>query len=217
MTMKKKSNAKSNISETTGGAAAVAVAVAVETPGGAAALKAGDGTSLRRKRGKTTRTAAASAKGAAAPKGSSRRRKASSASQDVRQEDGKTEGQKKRGERNRELGARGEEAAVRFLKRHDYEIIERNWTCPAGEADIIAMDEDAIVFVEVKTRRSTDMGLPSEAVDAKKRERYERIAAMFLAHYDVVDVQVRFDIISIVVVSPDRAMIRHHINAFGVA
>ena len=40
---------------------------------------------------------------------------------------------------------------------------------------------------------------------------------MFLAHYDVVDVQVRFDIISIVVVSPDRAMIRHHINAFGVA
>ncbi len=215
--MKKKSNAKSNIAETAGGAAAVAVAVAVETPGGPAALNAGDGTSSRRKRGKATRTAGTSAKGAAAPKGSSRRRKASSTSQDVRQDHEKAGGQKKRGELNRELGARGEEAAVRFLERHDYEIIERNWTCPAGEADIIAMDEDAIVFVEVKTRRSTDMGLPSEAVDAKKRERYERIAAMFLAHYDVVDVQVRFDIISIVVVSPDRAMIRHHINAFGVA
>ena len=217
MTMKKKSNANSNPIEAVGGAAAVAVAVAVEAPGGVTAPTADERASSRRKRGKTARSAGASAKGAAAPKGSSRRRKASSASQDARRDGEKAGGQKKRGERNRELGARGEEAAVRFLERHDYEIIERNWTCPAGEADIIAMDDDAVVFVEVKTRRSTDMGLPSEAVDAKKRERYERIAAMFLAHYDVVDVQVRFDIISIVVVSPDRAMIRHHINAFGVA
>jgi putative endonuclease len=124
---------------------------------------------------------------------------------------------KKRGELNKELGRRGEAAAVRFLERHDYEIIDRNWTCPAGEADIIALDDDAVVFVEVKTRSSTEMGFPSDAVDAKKREKYEKIAAMFLMNYDVIDVQVRFDIISIVVVSPDRALIRHHINAWGVA
>ncbi|WP_146001841.1 hypothetical protein [Eggerthella timonensis] len=47
------------------------------------------------------------------------------------------------------------------------------------------------------------------------RDRYERIAALFLQGYDVVDVPVRFDIVSIVVIAPDRAMIRHHINAFG--
>lgn len=119
------------------------------------------------------------------------------------------------GERNVDLGRRGEDAAARFLDRHGYEIVERNWRCAAGEADIIARDEDAVVFVEVKTRSSCDCGMPAEAVDEAKRDRYERIAALFLQGYDVVDVPVRFDIVSIVVFAPDRAMIRHHIDAFG--
>ncbi|WP_420870335.1 YraN family protein, partial [Eggerthella sinensis] len=119
------------------------------------------------------------------------------------------------GLRNADLGRRGEDAAARFLDRRGYEIVERNWTCAAGEADIVARDEETVVFVEVKTRSSCERGLPSEAVDAEKRERYERIAALFLQGYDVVDVPVRFDIISLVVIGPDRAMIRHHINAFS--
>ena len=53
------------------------------------------------------------------------------------------------------------------------------------------------------------------AKDEAKRDRYERIAALFLQGFDVVDVPVRFDIVSIVAISPDRAMIRHHINAFS--
>lgn len=118
------------------------------------------------------------------------------------------------GKRNAELGRRGEDAAARFLYRRGYEIVERNWTCPAGEADIVARDGETVVFVEVKTRSSCEKGLPSEAVDAEKRERYERIAALFLQGFDVVDVPVRFDIVSIVVIAPDRALIRHHINAF---
>lgn len=116
---------------------------------------------------------------------------------------------------NAKIGQRGEDAAARFLDRRGYEIIERNWTCTAGEADIIARDGETVVFVEVKTRTNCDKGLPAEAVDEAKRTRYERIAAQFLSGYDVVDVPVRFDIISLVVVAPDRAMIRHHINAFS--
>lgn len=116
---------------------------------------------------------------------------------------------------NIELGRRGEEAAARFLYRRGYEIVERNWKCSAGEADIIARDGEWVVFVEVKTRSSCETGMPSEAVDDKKRDRYERIAALFLKDYDAVDVPVRFDIVSIVVLSSDRAMIRHHINAFS--
>lgn len=119
------------------------------------------------------------------------------------------------GRRNQELGRRGEDAAARFLDRLGYEIVERNWTCAAGEADIIARDGDSVVFVEVKTRSSCDYGMPAEAVDEAKRDRYERIAALFLQGFDVVDVPVRFDIVSIVAISPDRAMIRHHINAFS--
>ena len=121
------------------------------------------------------------------------------------------------GERNAELGRRGEDAAARFLDRRGYEIVERNWTCAAGEADIVARDGETGVFVEVKTRSSCDKGMPSEAVDAAKRERYERIAALFLQGFDAVDVPVRFDIVSIVAIAPDRALVRHHIDAFGAA
>lgn len=115
---------------------------------------------------------------------------------------------------NLSLGRKGEEAAARFLRRHGYEILERNWTCSAGEVDIIARDGAAVVFVEVKTRSHCDNGFPSEAVNDKKRKRYECIAAQFLQDFEAVDVSVRFDVVAIVVISPDRAMIRHHINAF---
>lgn len=118
------------------------------------------------------------------------------------------------GERNAELGRRGEDAAARFLERRGYEIVARNWTCVAGEADIVARDREWVVFVEVKTRSNCDYGQPSEAVNADKRERYERIAACFLADYDVVDVPLRFDVVSVVAVGPDRAMISHYLDAF---
>ncbi len=49
------------------------------------------------------------------------------------------------------LSIRGEEAAVRFLERRGYWILDRNWSCFAGEADIVARDGDTLVFVEVKT------------------------------------------------------------------
>lgn len=127
-----------------------------------------------------------------------------------------TDSKRKANRHNVELGKRGEDAAVRFLNRRGYDIVERNWTCLAGEADIIARDGDAVVFVEVKTRSSCEKGFPSEAVDANKRERYERIAALFLQNFEVSNVAVRFDIISIVLIAPDRALIRHHINAFSV-
>lgn len=125
-------------------------------------------------------------------------------------------GKEKRGVRNKELGKRGERAAARFLEHRGYKVIARNWSCLAGEADIIARDQDALVFVEVKTRSNIEKGLPEEAVTKEKRSRYERIAAFFLADFPEVDIPIRFDIISILVVQEDKALIRHHINAFGV-
>lgn len=128
--------------------------------------------------------------------------------------DGDPSATKGQGSRNRELGRKGEDAAERYLAHRGYEILERNWTCFAGEADIIAKDGRCLVFVEVKTRRNTDKGFPSEAVNAKKRERYERIALAYAADFGEADLQVRFDVISIVVIGRDKAMIRHHLNAF---
>lgn len=119
------------------------------------------------------------------------------------------------GVRNKELGRKGEEAAARFLYRRGYEILERNWTCYAGEADIIAEDNGTLVFVEVKTRRDCQKGFPSEAVTKSKRDKYERIALAFLSECDVVDAPVRFDVVALVVVGRGKALIRHHMNAFS--
>lgn len=121
----------------------------------------------------------------------------------------------KKGRRNKELGRRGEEAAACYLERRGYDILERNWTCVAGEADLIATDGNYLVFVEVKTRSGTERGFPAEAVDAKKREKYERIAAIYLQHCPIADICVRFDVVSIISYGNDRAFIRHHINAFA--
>lgn len=118
---------------------------------------------------------------------------------------------------NKELGARGEEAAARFLANRGYEILDRNWTCAAGEADIVARDANVIVFVEVKTRSDASMGFPAEAVTAKKRQRYERIACLYLERHAFTEMLVRFDVISLVAIAPDRALVRHHINAWSEA
>ncbi len=126
------------------------------------------------------------------------------------------DGGKPIGVRNKELGARGESAAARYLRLCGYEILERNWECPAGEADIIARDGDTLVFVEVKTRTSFKKGFPSEAVGPKKRARYEKIAIWYLREYDEVDIHVRFDVIAIVVIAEDRGLIKHYVDAFGV-
>ncbi len=116
----------------------------------------------------------------------------------------------------KELGRQGEEAACRYLKLKDYELLERNWKCIFGEADIIALDEDEIVFVEVKTRVSGRAGLPEDSITASKRRRYEKIATEYLRQLDSLgDRGVRFDVIAMNVLSDDRAFLRHHVNAFG--
>ena len=118
--------------------------------------------------------------------------------------------------KNKILGERGEKCAALYLQRHNFSIIETNWRCKFGEADIIAIDEGDLVFVEVKTRSSGDQGFPSEAVDKKKRDKYEKIALCYLERTDYSDMPVRFDVVSVVRVDENRALLRHHVNAFGV-
>lgn len=116
----------------------------------------------------------------------------------------------------KELGRMGECAARIFLERKGYEILETNWTCFAGEADIIALDEDVLCFVEVKTRRDPSKGFPSETITKKKRQRYEKIAACYLADYGGGDIQVRFDFIGIMALGCDRVFLKMIKNAFSV-
>ena len=62
------------------------------------------------------------------------------------------------------LGERGERFAARYLRQHGYKILVRRFKTRAGEIDIVCRHKDWLVFVEVKTRKNDDYGLPSEAV-----------------------------------------------------
>lgn len=108
------------------------------------------------------------------------------------------------------------EAASRYLGHRGYTVLETDWTCPAGTADIVAKDGDILVFADVSSRNSAECGFPSESRSKKVRTQRENIAIAWLAeHQDAVNETVRFDNLALLVVDSERAFIRHHINALG--
>lgn len=119
---------------------------------------------------------------------------------------------------SKQLGNVGEAIAAIYLKEHGYDILERSYRCAEGEADLIAHDsvEDVIVLVEVKTRRVRyldDCEFPEEAVNAKKRRRYRRIAANYIMDRFPISA-IRFDVVAVSVASGHLAGIRHMVGAF---
>jgi len=116
-----------------------------------------------------------------------------------------------------EVAQRGEDAAAAFLQRVGMQIEARNWRCPAGEVDIVARDGDELVFVEVKTRRSEKAGSAEEAVSPTKQRRIVRLAGTYVSALGAQPAGgVRFDVVAIRVIAPDRALLRHHRAAFQV-
>ena len=97
----------------------------------------------------------------------------------------------------RELGIDGERAAERFLRRLGYTIVERNYRCPLGEIDLVALDRRTIVFVEVKTLRRAGAASPFDAVDARKQRQIARAAEHDLAARRLHDRDVRFDVVGV--------------------
>ena len=97
----------------------------------------------------------------------------------------------------KELGKKGEEIALRFLKKHGYRILERNYACKMGEVDIIAKEKDTLVFVEVKTRTSTEFGPPQLAVNSSKQRQLSKVALTYLREKRLEDMKARFDVVAI--------------------
>lgn len=95
------------------------------------------------------------------------------------------------------LGAAGERAAERFLRRQRYTIVERNYRTPAGEIDLIALDGPTVVFIEVKTRTGSVYGSPFDAVDAHKQRQIIRAARHFLSAKRLLDRPARFDVVGV--------------------
>ena len=97
----------------------------------------------------------------------------------------------------KELGKKGEEVALRFLKKNGYKIIEKNYVCKMGEMDIIAREKDTLVFVEVKTRTSMVFGPPQLAVNSTKQMQLSKVALYFLKEKRLEEVKARFDVVAV--------------------
>jgi putative endonuclease len=109
-------------------------------------------------------------------------------------------------------GKEGENLAVEFLKAKGYKILATNWHFGKMEIDIVAQDNDFIVFVEVKTRHSTLYGEPENAVNRDKQRFLVRAAQAFI-EIKKIEWEARFDIISVIFSSTGHN-INHIPNAF---
>ena len=95
------------------------------------------------------------------------------------------------------LGREGEDLTCKYLKKHKYKILKRNFKTPYGEADIVAKSPDGyICLVEVKARESDAFGLPTEAVDREKQRRYRMMAKFYCAMVRE-EVPIRYDVSSV--------------------
>ena len=94
----------------------------------------------------------------------------------------------------KEIGDAGESLACEVLCRQGYRILCRNYRCPYGEVDIIAVKRGKLIFAEVKTRLSDGFGAGRDSVGNTKRSRIRKSAGYFLTHskghYDSVGFQV---------------------------
>ncbi len=97
------------------------------------------------------------------------------------------------------LGARGEKAAAKYLRRHGYKILLRNFRSGKAEVDIVARQKDWLVFVEVKTRKTEEFGLPSEAVQRDKQRNLSKAALDYLRLLGNPRIRFRFDIVEVVI------------------
>ncbi|WP_261164159.1 YraN family protein [Microbacterium sp. Marseille-Q6965] len=113
--------------------------------------------------------------------------------------------------RKDELGRAGEDRAADHLRSRGYEILDRNWRCDQGELDIVALGDDGVVAVEVKTRSGTRFGHPFEAVDERKLRRLWRLAyAWRRAHPELArGRRLCVDVIALIGPDPAVALLEH--------
>ena len=95
------------------------------------------------------------------------------------------------------IGYVGEHVASNFLTKHGYSIMNTNWRAGHLEIDIIAKKDKFIVFVEVKTRSGTYFQQPFQAVNKRKQQFIIKAANVYIEKFEI-DLEARFDIISIV-------------------
>ena len=120
--------------------------------------------------------------------------------------------------KRQETGILGEKLAAGFLQKQGYHILQTNYRCPEGEVDIVARYKDRLVFVEVRTKRSSEFGSPEESITPAKMDKLRRVAAHYRQKHDDVPASWRIDVVAIELDRRNRPLRMEHIeNAVGEA
>ncbi|GAP20516.1 YraN family protein [Leptolinea tardivitalis] len=117
---------------------------------------------------------------------------------------------------NQKIGKWGEEIADQYLQRCGYTILARNWKSPYGEIDLIAIRDNVITMVEVKTRIGTRYGWPEEAVTPVKQEHLMNAGQTYMdGSTEFSQLPWQVDVIAILVESlkDNRYQLKHYRNA----
>ena len=115
-----------------------------------------------------------------------------------------------------EKGKWGEEIAANFLQKRGYRIIFRNWRAERGDIDIVALHENCLVFVEVKSGSTELYGPPELRITNSKKRQLFKLASIFIqqaAQYKIQNDSYRFDVV-VVDGYPNRYQIRNFEHAF---
>lgn len=97
----------------------------------------------------------------------------------------------------KELGDLGEHFALQYLKKKGYRVLVQNYRFQRNEVDIICDENDCILFIEVKTRQTAEIGPPWKAVTRNKQKQIIKCAHNYLVT-NSIEKEARFDIVSIV-------------------
>jgi putative endonuclease len=111
--------------------------------------------------------------------------------------------------RRKALGDFGERVACRHLVDRGLVVLDRNWRCPAGEIDIVALDGDVVVVCEVKTRSHARFGTPVEAITIAKADRLHRLGRAWLSEHAAPSSVVRVDVVAVLRAGRGPATVEH--------
>ena len=112
------------------------------------------------------------------------------------------------------LGRQGQKLCEKFLRAKGYKTLTRNFSCRTGEIDLVMMDNDAVVFVEVKARTNEDFADAEAAVTKAKQVRMTKAANLFIKKYKLENLPLRFDVVILITDGKTKPQIRHYENAF---
>ncbi|MFO7887486.1 MAG: YraN family protein [Eubacteriales bacterium] len=111
----------------------------------------------------------------------------------------------------KEIGNRYEKIVEKYIEKKGYKILESNYRNFIGEIDIIAKNNETIIFIEVKSRKTKKYGLPREAVTKRKIDKIRKCSLLYIRDNNIYNNPLRFDVVEVYI---NEKIINHIKNAF---